>query len=334
MEQIIEVYTNKISLNPNQPRKEFDKDKIKELADSIKSNGLINPIQIKQVGEKYQLVCGERRLKAHQLAKIPTIKAILKKYNSEQSEMVESLIENLHRANLNSVEKENYITKLWETKKYKTKEELGKALGYKRSIILYNLNSKEIRDKIKIPKEITTRAISDTYSVKDINDKEKVLKKVADKEILSSKIREFSKVISKSPSDVKEAVFKNKITIKQAESISKITDDKIRKKLINAHKEIKNIDKGLEKSIKIKPITKTEKIIRTKELINLFRQNSIESQKANQITIKSLMKCIPLINIMDDNQLNQLKYYQELLESSLNNILELLENLKIKIKEI
>lgn len=334
MEQIIEVYTNKISLNPNQPRKEFDKDKIKELADSIKSNGLINPIQIKQVGEKYQLVCGERRLKAHQLAKIPTIKAILKKYDSEQSEMVESLIENLHRANLNSVEKENYITKLWETKKYKTKEELGKALGYKRSIILYNLNSKEIRDKIKIPKEITTRAISDTYSVKDINDKEKVLKKVADKEILSSKIREFSKVISKSPSDVKEAVFKNKITIKQAESISKITDDKIRKKLINAHKEIKNIDKGLEKSIKIKPITKTEKIIRTKELINLFRQNSIESQKANQITIKSLMKCIPLINIMDDNQLNQLKYYQELLESSLNNILELLENLKIKIKEI
>jgi len=80
MEQITEIDLKKISPNPLQPRKEFDKNKIKELAESIKAIGLINPIQVKKVSnsddkdDKYEIVCGERRFKAHKFLKLKKIK--------------------------------------------------------------------------------------------------------------------------------------------------------------------------------------------------------------------------------------------------------------------
>jgi len=331
MVQITEIDVEKIFPNPNQPRKEFDKEKLGELAESIKEIGLINPIQVKKIGNKYQLICGERRLKAHKIAKIKKIKALIKNYNSKNEEMIESLVENLHRDDLNSIEKENYIAQLWNTGKYKTKIDLGKAIGFSDANIFNNLRAREIRKKTKASKNISTRTLLDVGGL-ETEDQKIIFKKIDKKELNISDVREFSRTIKKSQPEVKKALFSNKVSMKQADSISKISDKKIRQKLITAHKEIKNIDKGLEKSITIPKNENNEnKLIRTRELINLFRQNSLESQKINQITIKSLMKCIQLIPIMDDKQLKQLKYYQELLETNLNNFLELSENIKQKI---
>lgn len=331
MEQITEIDVSKIFPNPNQPRKEFDKEKLGELAESIKEIGLINPIQVKKIGNKYQLICGERRLKAHTIIKKKKIKALIKNYNSKNEEMIESLVENLHRDDLNSIEKENYVAQLWNTGKYETKVALGKAIGLASTSIMATLEAREARKKTKASKNISTRTLMDTQGL-EIEDRKIIFKKVDKKELNSSSVREFSKIVKKSQPEVKKALFSNKVSMKQADSISKISDKKTRQKLITAHKEIKNIDKGLEKSI-IKIIPKNEnKLIRTRELINSFRQNSLESQKINQITIKSLMKCIHLIPIMDDKQLKQLKYYQELLETNLNNFLELSENIKKNIK--
>jgi len=330
--EIIDIDVNNIIPNPNQPRKEFDKGKLQELADSIKSNGLINPIQVKQLGNKYQLICGERRLKAHKLAKINTIKSIVKTYANKKDEMVESLIENLQRANLNSVEKENYITLLWKTGNYKTKEALGKALGISDSNISLNLIAEEIRKKTNVSKKISTRVISDVRKILDTTDKKRVFQKVLDKELNSNKVREYSNVVANSPIEVKEALLNNNISLTQAENISKIPDEKIRIKLIKAHKEIKTIDDGIDNFTPRKK--DNSNVLKTKELINQFRENSFEAQKITQTTIKSLMKCMSLLNMMDDKQLTQLERYQKLFETNLNNILDLLESLKQRVLEI
>jgi len=331
MEQIKEINISEIKTNPNQPRKEFDKDKLKELADSISERGLINPIQVKKKGNGYELICGERRLKAHKLINKKTIKAIVKNYNSKSDEMVESLIENLHRDDLTSIEKENFITTLWETKKYNTKYELARAIGLKSCSINSNLSAKKMREKTFAAKSISTRIIEDVNPIKNIADKKKVFKQLEKGEINSEKVREVANIISKSPTDVKQAYFSNKISIQQASKISKITDGKLREKMIKAHKEIKKIDKSIEKNIEKQLPKTTNQLIKVKEVIENFRSNAIENQKTIQATIKSLINCMSYVNLMDGTQLKRLEHFQNLLEINLSNALEFSESLKEKI---
>ena len=219
--QITKIDISKIVLNPKQPRKEFNKTKLKELAASIKEVGLINPIQVKQVGNKYHLICGERRLKAHKLIKLKKINAIIKEYNSKETEMVESLVENLHRDNLTFIENENFVKKIWDTKKYKTKADLGKSIGFSPSLVYGLLSAEKMRKKTGAANVISTRTIIDTSGL-NLEEQKKVFKKIEKNELALKDVRDFSKTIKKSPGDVKEFLFKNIINMKQANSINYI----------------------------------------------------------------------------------------------------------------
>ena len=101
---IVDIPLDEIEPNPYQPRKEFDKDSLKELADSIKKDGLIQPVVVVENGiEGYTLVAGERRLRASRLAKLSTIKAIVLEVTPEQMQQY-ALIENIQREDLNPIE--------------------------------------------------------------------------------------------------------------------------------------------------------------------------------------------------------------------------------------
>jgi hypothetical protein len=147
-------------------------------------------------------------------------------------------------------------------------------------------------------------------------------------------VRDAARIIKTSPSEVKDAFFTNKISIKQADKISKIKTLKMRNKIILAHKNIKTIDKSIERNFKKLEPKNTKNLIRTTELIDNFRYNSFESQKAVQKTLKSLLACVPMISIMDDKQLARLKHFQSLLEMTLTNALNLSENIQEKINRI
>jgi ParB family chromosome partitioning protein len=330
---IEEIPIEKIKININNPRKEFDKESLKELSSSIQSRGLINPISVKKVGDGYELICGERRLKAFKLAGIKKINAIIREYNSQEDEMAESLIENLHRTDLNSIEKENFITKLWETRKYKDKRALARALGYiSEGIVADYLLAKDVREKTNVGIKISTRAIRDVAGIENIEDKKQIFNKVEKGEINSTRVREVANIMNKSQKEVKQAFYSNKISIEQADKISNIKDEKTRRKMILAHKNIKNIDRSIEKNFEKLKIESKKDLIKTKEVIDNFRSNAIENQKITQRTIGSLLKCINVINLMDDNQLKKLKHFQDLFETNISNVLQLSENLKEKIR--
>lgn len=100
---IIELDVNIIEPNPNQPRKTFDEDKLKELSDSIIEHGLLQPITVTKLDDKYILIAGERRLRAHKLANLETIKANI--IDTEELKLRElALIENIQRDDLNIIE--------------------------------------------------------------------------------------------------------------------------------------------------------------------------------------------------------------------------------------
>ncbi|MDP2859878.1 MAG: ParB/RepB/Spo0J family partition protein [Bacillota bacterium] len=102
-EQIVEIEIGQISPSPNQPRQEFAEESIKELADSIVQYGLVQPIVVRRAGPGYEVVAGERRLRAATLAGLKTIGAVVRELSDADALQI-ALIENLQREDLNPLE--------------------------------------------------------------------------------------------------------------------------------------------------------------------------------------------------------------------------------------
>ena len=123
----------KIFRDENQPRKEFDKEKIEELAQSISKNGLIQPLILtKNVNDSYTLVAGERRWRAAQIANLKILPSLLLPTDLDRDEI--SLIENIQRENLKVTEEAQAYQKLIDKNKY-THDQLSKIVGKSRSHI-------------------------------------------------------------------------------------------------------------------------------------------------------------------------------------------------------
>ena len=131
---INEVELSKISVNPNQPRHDFDPEALQELADSIAEIGIIQPITLRKVDEdSYQIIAGERRFRASQMAGLTTIPAYIRTADDENV-MEMALIENIQREDLNSLEIALAYQHLLEQYEL-TQERLSQRVGKKRTTI-------------------------------------------------------------------------------------------------------------------------------------------------------------------------------------------------------
>ncbi|CAN5294085.1 ParB/RepB/Spo0J family partition protein [soil metagenome] len=129
-----EISLSLIETNPFQPRTRFDEEALQELADSIRTQGIIQPITVRQLGkERYQLIAGERRLQASKIAGFTTIPAYVRTANDQQ--MLEmALIENIQRENLNAIEIALSYQRLITECSLK-QEELGERVGKNRTTV-------------------------------------------------------------------------------------------------------------------------------------------------------------------------------------------------------
>lgn len=128
---------SEIVRNPNQPRKTFDEDKLAELADSIRQNGVLQPILVRRKGQKYEIVAGERRYQASKLAGLKEIPAVVREIDDDKVFQL-ALIENLQRADLSPIEEARGYKQLL-TSRSLTQEELAKILSKSRSAIANTL---------------------------------------------------------------------------------------------------------------------------------------------------------------------------------------------------
>jgi ParB family transcriptional regulator, chromosome partitioning protein len=128
-----EVAVDAIENNPYQPRKQFDEDDLESLSASIKTHGVLQPLVVRQVGDRYQLIAGERRLRAARAAGLPAVPVRLVDFNDQQ--VVEAaLIENIQRSDLNPIEKaqgfKDYLDRF-----QMTHDQLARRLGLGRPTI-------------------------------------------------------------------------------------------------------------------------------------------------------------------------------------------------------
>lgn len=139
---------DRIAPNPYQPRKEFSKNALEELSASIKQYGVLQPINVRSIGDNfYELISGERRLRASKLAGLKEIPAVLVEV-VEQDSAVIALIENLQRADLNFMEEaEGYFNLI--NDHGMTQEELAVKVGKKQSTVANKLRLLKLPDSIK-----------------------------------------------------------------------------------------------------------------------------------------------------------------------------------------
>ena len=134
---VSEVEISKVHANPNQPRKNFDEDALNELAASIKTHGIIQPIVVNKDENGYMIIAGERRWRASKIAGLDTIPCIVKNYTERQIKEI-SIIENLQREDLNPIEAARAIKQLMDEYNF-TQEVVADRIGISRPNIANTL---------------------------------------------------------------------------------------------------------------------------------------------------------------------------------------------------
>ena len=145
--KIVEISLDLIDPNPYQPRKSFDEEELRELAATIEKHGLIQPIAVRKVGDRYQIISGERRTRASRLANLATIKAQVYEELDDKAMSEWALIENIQRVDLNPVEVSKSYQQLIDDHGY-THEDLAKIVGKSRSAITNSLRL------LKLPQQV------------------------------------------------------------------------------------------------------------------------------------------------------------------------------------
>jgi ParB family chromosome partitioning protein len=214
---IIIVNVNDIDPNASQPRKHFDNEKLEELAQSISTYGIVQPIIVQKFGSRYTIIAGERRYRAARLAGLKEVPVIIKEYS--ESELMEvSLVENLQREDLNPIEEAQAMRMLMDEHNL-TQDELSTRLGKSRSAVANTLRL------LSLPETVRTMVIAGDLSsgharclvaLERDEDKQRLAMKIVSQGLSVRATEELIKALSKQmPEETKKQ--KPSTEIKEAE---------------------------------------------------------------------------------------------------------------------
>ena len=214
-DEVVQLYLDDIIPNRFQPREVFDEKALKELAVSIKEHGVIQPIIVRNVNGKYEIIAGERRYKASALAGMTKIPAIIRNLDDKESSKV-ALLENLQRKNLNPIEEARTYQKILEIDQM-TQDELAKTMGKSQSAVANKIRLLSLPDEVQsalLKEQISERHARSLLNITDPKKQKDMLKKVIDNKMsvrqLEEEIKEAAQKekeikISEEPVDVKSS---------------------------------------------------------------------------------------------------------------------------------
>lgn len=174
-----EIKISKITVNPYQPRKTFDESKMKELTESIKENGIIQPLILRSKGRAYEIVAGERRFRAASRLGLVSVPAIVRDYNDQQM-MEIAMIENIERHDLNPIEEAEGIKNMMDAL-HLTQDEVAKKLSRSRTAIanlLRLLNLPSTIQKNVVKGDLTIGQVRPLLGLKSSKDQKELAKHI------------------------------------------------------------------------------------------------------------------------------------------------------------
>ena len=241
-EEVLNVKLNEVRANPYQPRKTFNDESIKELAESIKQQGVIQPIIVRRVLRGFEIVAGERRFRASQLLGNETIPAVVRELSDTQV-MEIALIENVQREDLNAIETALAYEALIE-KFNLTQEELSVKVGKSRSHIANFVRLLSLPDTIKdyvsrgtlsmgharalagikekeVQIDLANQATEFSWSVRELEDKVSALNEPKTKQVKKAQQKKRDPFIESVETELREK-FKTPVKIKASKNKGKI----------------------------------------------------------------------------------------------------------------
>ena len=253
-EKIIEMKINDIEPNVNQPRKNFDDEKIDDLAASIAEHGVLQPIIVAKKDDYYQIIAGERRWRASKKAGLKTIPAIVRDYDEKKIREV-ALIENIQRQDLNAIETAKAIKELMEEHAL-TQEELAKTLGKSRSAIANTLRILNLDERVQEMVQEGKLTEGHARTLASIESPQKQYKLAMDIINLDLSVRDAEELTKE-----EKAASKKKSPKKETSKLEII------------YKDIENrLKKALETKVSFRPMTKS----RGKIIIEYYTSEELE----------------------------------------------------------
>jgi ParB family chromosome partitioning protein len=223
--KILEVEISRIVPNPHQPRKTFNEEKLQDLANSIKENGIIQPLVVSQVGGQYELIAGERRFQAAKIVGLEKVPVIVKEVD-DQKKLELAIVENIQRHDLNPIEEAKAYKKLAEEFGL-SQEEVAQKIGVSRSAVANKFRLLSL--PIEIQKALIEGIITEGHA----------------KAILSVDNPEKQRALF-------EMILKNKLTVRQLEDKTKEISVRSHKRSVIIDPEIKNLEDQLSEKLKTK----------------------------------------------------------------------------------
>ncbi len=232
--KVIQIGVEEIDPNPYQPRENFDLEGLQELSNSIRENGLIQPVVVRKNGDRYQLVAGERRLRAAKLAGMREIPAIVKDIDDVGCGII-ALAENLIREDLNALEQAQAIKTIIDKFGLK-QEEVATKLGVSRSFVTNQLRLLSLPEQIQ--DMIMSNKISRGHAMA----------------ILSLENEELQIKLA-------ETIVRNSLSVRETEKLARLMCSAKKTKRAKASKErlFDRVSKGIEDALGIKPHFKIKK---------------------------------------------------------------------------
>ena len=202
-ENLLTVDLDKLMAREDQPRKSFDDDSLKELANSIKADGVIQPIVVRKVDDRYEIIAGERRFRASKLAGLEKVPVVVKNVTDRKAREL-ALVENIQREDLNPIEEAISLKTLMEEYKL-TQQELSDIIGKSRSYIANNLRLLNLSDHIKeylIRGELSPSQGRTLLSLETDEERNKYLDKLLVKEVNIRDVEKKAKQSKRKTEDI------------------------------------------------------------------------------------------------------------------------------------
>lgn len=321
--EIFELSLDDILPNRFQPREKFDNSELEELASSIKEHGVIQPIIVRKIGDKYEIVAGERRFRASKLAGKETIPALIRNIDDRESAKI-ALLENLQRKNLTPIEEAKTYQTIIKLENL-TQEELANNLGKSQSAVANKLRLLNLTDEVQqalLEEKISERHARSLLNVSDPNKQVELLNKVItnrltvkqlDDEIMMNntnnitiKNEENSTSLETNGIDNMEN-FNNDDKLKATNDYNKQVDDKIME--VNSKKEESNVNKNIFDQYRVSDDTSLYDSIKTPEESNVLDSNESSlgeidfNNSNNSVNISEESSFIPNIPTFEETNI-------------------------------
>ncbi len=351
VQEIKMINIDNIIPNRFQPRLTFDEQGLNELASSIKEHGIIQPLVLRKLGDKYEIVAGERRYKASTIAGLTEVPAIISDFDDNQSAEV-ALVENVQRRNLTSIEEAKSYKKILD-KGYLTQEQLAKKMGVSQSTVANKLRLLNLSIPVQealLNERISERHARSLLQITDITAQENMLNRVMNERMT---VRQLDTAIKSTELPNEELKIEEPIETFQPEDQKEEMESIETIQTENQEEEIEPMETlDIFPSNEILEPLIEEPIQKTSKLLNIFDKPDYPSLEDEQVNlsldlsseelfedleepiideeVRELLELVPETSIIKKEEP---KIEKRIVENDLNSVITSFKDLESEIKE-